>query len=44
MLGPAQVYVAEFLITVKDFPPSQTPASFSIDQVMKKLQESGGSK
>lgn len=43
-LVPAQVYVGNFLKTFKEFPPRQKPASFSIDQVMKKMQESTGSK
>jgi len=43
-LVPAQTYVAGFLGTFKEFPPRQKPASFSIDQVMEKLQTSGGSK
>jgi arylsulfatase len=38
---PAQAYVAEFLMTFKDFPPRQKPASFSIDQVMEQLQSGG---
>jgi arylsulfatase len=43
-LVPAQAYVAQFLETFKEFPPRQKPASFSIDQVIEKLQTSGGSK
>jgi arylsulfatase len=43
-LVPAQTYVARFLETFKEFPPRQKPASFSIDQVMEKLQTAGGSK
>ncbi len=43
-LVPAQAYVANFLETFKEFPPRQKPASFSIDQVMEKMQTSGGSK
>jgi len=40
MFVPAQAYVGEFLATFEEFPPSQTAASFSLDQVMEKLQES----
>ena len=40
----AQAYGAKFLETFREFPPRQKPASFSIDQVMEKLQTSGGSK
>ena len=43
-LVPAQAYVGQFLETFKEFPPRQKPASFSIDQVMEKLQTSTGSK
>jgi arylsulfatase len=42
LLVPAQAYVASWLQSFKDFPPRQKPASFSIDQVMQKLQEGGG--
>jgi arylsulfatase len=38
----AQAYVAKFLQSFKEFPPSQRPASFAIDQVMEKLQQSIG--
>jgi len=41
-LVPAQAYVGQFLETFKEFPPRQKPASFSIDQVMEKLQTNGG--
>ncbi len=41
---PAQAYVGDFLETFKEFPPRQKAASFSLDQVMEKLQTSGGSK
>ena len=41
---PAQVYVGKFLATFKEFPPRQKAGSFSIDQVMDKMQTSGGSK
>ncbi len=44
VMVPAQVYVGQFLATFQEFPPLQRPASFSIDQVMEKMQESGGSK
>jgi hypothetical protein len=44
LLVPAQAGVAQFLASFNEFPPSQTPASFSLDQVMKTLQEGAGSK
>ena len=42
-LVPAQAYVGQFLATFEEFPPRQKPASFSIDQVMEKLQTNAGS-
>lgn len=44
LLVPAQAYVGKFLETFKDYPPRQKADSFNLDSVMKKLQESGGSK
>jgi arylsulfatase len=38
----AQSITAEFLQTFKDFPPSQRPASFTIDQAMDKLKQNIG--
>jgi arylsulfatase len=38
-LVPAQTYVGKYLATFKDFPPRQKAASFSIDQVMEKLNQ-----
>lgn len=38
MLIPAQALVAQFLATFKNFPPRQKPASFTIDEVLKKMQ------
>ena len=43
-LVPAQAYVGQFLATFREFPPRQKPASFSIDQVMEKMQSASGSK
>ncbi len=42
-LVPAQAYVGQFLATFEEFPPRQKAASFSIDQVMDKLQTTTGS-
>ncbi len=39
LLVPAQVYVAQWLQSFKEFPPRQKPASFSIDQVMETLTQ-----
>jgi arylsulfatase len=40
---PAQQYIGQFLMSFKEFPPSQKVGSFSISQVLEKLQE-GASK
>ncbi len=37
LLVPAQTYVGRFLQTFQEFPPRQKAASFSLDQVMEKL-------
>jgi arylsulfatase len=44
LLVPAQVYVGDFLKSFEKFPPRMKAASFSIDQVMEKMKNSGGSK
>jgi arylsulfatase len=36
---PVQVGVAQFLATFKEYPPRQKAASFTIDQVLEKLQQ-----
>jgi len=38
LLVPAQEYVGGFLTTFVDFPPRQKAASFTLDEVMEKLQ------
>jgi arylsulfatase len=43
LLVPAQMYVAQMLQTLAEFPPRQEPPSFSIDKVMAKLQAGMGS-
>ena len=42
LLVPAQQYVGQFLATFKEFPPSQKPGSFSLDQVLEPLQQAAG--
>ena len=44
LLVPAQVYVGQFLATFKEYPQRQKAASFNMDEVFRKLQESDGSK
>ena len=43
LMVPAQVYVGKFLTTFREFPPRQKAASFTVDQVMEKLEQSLGS-
>ena len=35
---PLQLIAAEFLKTMKDFPPSQTAGSFNLDKIQKQLE------
>jgi len=39
LLVPAQTYVGKFLATFEEFPPRQKAASFTIDQVMKQMED-----
>jgi arylsulfatase len=39
LLLAGQAIVAEFIGTFNEFPPRQRPQSFSIDQIMEKLQQ-----
>jgi arylsulfatase len=39
---PAQTVVAQFIETFKEFPPRQTPSSFSVDQIMETLKRPAG--
>ena len=43
VLVPAQDIVAQHLQTYAKYPPRQKPGSFSLDQVLAKLQEGSGS-
>ena len=38
-----QQIVGQFIGTFKEYPPSQKVGSFSLDQVLEKLQQSGSS-
>jgi arylsulfatase len=39
LLVPAQGYVAQWIQSFKEFPPSQKPASFNLDAVMATMEE-----
>jgi arylsulfatase len=40
LLVPAQAYIGEFLQTFRDYPQRQKAASFNLDEVLRKMQES----
>ncbi|MFV0298733.1 MAG: sulfatase-like hydrolase/transferase, partial [Hyphomicrobiaceae bacterium] len=42
LMVPAQTYVGKFLTSFKEFPQRQKAASFNLDEVMAKLQDSTG--
>ena len=44
VLVPGQQYVAQFLASFKEFPPSQKPGSFSLDAVLESLSAGAGDK
>jgi len=44
LIVPAQAAAAQWLETFKEFPPRQKPASFNLDEVMRKMSESPGGK
>jgi arylsulfatase len=43
LIVPAQQYIAEYIATFREFPPSQKVGSFSLDQVLEKLTSAGTS-
>ena len=42
VLAPMQQLGAKFLMTMKDFPPSQTAGSFNLEKVQKQIEASLG--
>ena len=43
MMGPAQAFVASLAESLREFPRRQEPASFTIDQVIAKMEAGIGS-
>lgn len=39
VLVPMQQYAAKFLMTMKEYPPSQTPGSFNLEKVQKMIED-----
>jgi arylsulfatase len=44
VIAPMQQVAAKFLLTMKDYPPSQTPGSFNLEKVQKQIEASLGGK
>jgi arylsulfatase len=42
VLAPMQQFAGKFLMTMKDYPPSQTPGSFNLEKVQKQIEASLG--
>jgi arylsulfatase A-like enzyme len=42
ILGPMQRVAGQFLMTMKEYPPSQTPGSFNLEGIQKKIRETMG--
>ena len=42
MVGPAQQFVGKILMSFKEYPPSQAPATFNLDAVMKRMLQPAG--
>ncbi len=44
VLAPMQQLAAKFLLTMKEYPPSQSPGSFNLEKVQKQIEASLGGK
>jgi len=44
ILIPMQQLAAKFLMTMKDYPPSQTPGAFNLEKIQKLIESSAGGK
>ena len=44
VLVPIQGLAAKFLMTMKDYPPSQTPGAFNLSKIEEQLKNASGSK
>jgi len=41
---PIQGLAAKFLMTMKDYPPSQSPGAFNLSRIEEQLRNAGGGK
>lgn len=44
VLAPMQQLAAQFLVTLKEYPPSQTPGAFNLEKVKQQIEASMGGK
>jgi arylsulfatase len=44
VLVPLQQLAGKFLMTMKDYPPSQTPGSFNLEKIQKQIESATGGK
>jgi len=44
VLVPMQQLAGKFLMTMKDYPPSQTPGSFNLEKIQKQIEAATGGK
>jgi len=44
VIVPLQQLAGKFLMTMKDYPPSQTPGSFNLEKIQKMIESGSGSK
>jgi arylsulfatase len=44
VLVPLQQLAGKFLMTMKDYPPSQTPGSFNLEKIQKMIEQAAGGK
>lgn len=44
VVAPLQALAAKFLLTMKEYPPSQTAGSFNLDKIQKQIESGAGSK
>jgi arylsulfatase A-like enzyme len=42
VLAPMQQFAARFLLTMKEYPPSQTPGSFNLEKIQKQIEGAMG--
>jgi arylsulfatase len=42
IIVPIQALAGQFLATMKDYPPSQSPGSFNLSKIEEKLKQSHG--